>query len=140
MTSEQELEEEYRTASSEAIKRVMAGFAYQGDNPKYAAETRASLAMLGKSNSRFSARNKRAEILLSAAKMVRATGPALVEVLREVAPQAPLLSAFASGPVVNASASPLATQPAVHDTADVTVDSGKGGKSGKGGARKRNGK
>jgi hypothetical protein len=97
MYTEQELENDLREASREAIKQVTAGFTYQGENPAYRQKSQDALALLGKHNGMYSARNNRAQVIINAARLVGASGPALAEALRLALPQAPGLADAANG-------------------------------------------
>ena len=94
MVSEQIYEQELREAARAAIGQVTASFAYEGQNRTiYDRKAQMALTLMGRHNTFYSGRNNRAMMLLKAAKLVGASGPALIAVIQEVAPQVPLLAA-----------------------------------------------
>lgn len=103
MTSEQQHEEELREGASIGLTYVLGALAHEGEDSQHADKARLGMGLLSRHNGYFSARNKKAEVLIAAAKLVRANGDALAEVIRVALPQVPLLAAAASGQATPAS-------------------------------------
>lgn len=100
--TEQALEHDLRQVCQSAVKRLSEALTYEGSEKSYGEKGRTATNVLNQHRALYSARNKRAEIVLSAAKAVGASGPAMRAAMVVIAPQVPELAeaAEASGGVM----------------------------------------
>lgn len=106
--TDQQHEQELREGASIGLKHVLAKLADTKGEPTFAENARLGMGLLSKHNGFYSARSKRAEVVIAAVKMVHASGEALAEALQVALPQVPLLAAAASAQVPKLSAGALA--------------------------------